>query len=400
VKVESVAVDVLSFDAQNARKHSDKNLGAIQGSLEQFGQRKPIVVTAENVVVAGNGTLQAALNLGWKKIDVVRVPVEWSADQVKAFALADNRTSELAEWNPEVLSAQLLELSEGGMDVEALGFDVPKPLEPEIVEDVVGAPPSNPITKLGDVWQVGDHRIVCGSATDAAAYEKLLGQTRVDFVFTDPPYGVDIQERDLAQAEVRGRRKDGKGVMNDNLSAESLGQLLDDAFALAVAQCRPGAAWYVCSPPGDLMAVFGNSLNRLNIGRHSMAWVKNSLVMGRADYHYRHEVIFYGWVPGAGHSWYSDRKQDSVWEFDRPSRSPEHPTMKPVELVAYAMGNSSKAGDSVLDPFCGSGTTLVAAAQTGRVGYGIELDPSYVDVIVLRLETLTGQKAVLENASG
>jgi len=213
-------------------------------------------------------------------------------------------------------------------------------------------------------------------------------------VFTDPPYGVDVQERDLKQAEVRGRRKDGKGVANDNLSLEDLSILLNDALGLAYAQTKPGGAWYVCSPPGDLMIMFGTVLNTLpKVNRHSLVWVKDQFVMGRADYHYRHETMFYGWKEGAAHTWNSDRKQDSVWEIPRPRRSPEHPTMKPLELVERAIRNSSVKGETVLDPFGGSGTTVVAAARLGRVGRCIEVDPSYVDVIVARLEAETGETA-------
>lgn len=391
--IETRNINDLRSDPRNARKHGKRNLATIRASLEQFGQRRAAVIRSDGTVLAGNGMLEAARSLGWSDLSVTVVPDEWSDEQARAYALADNRTGELAEWDVAVLDQHLVELEVAGLDIEALGFDKSQNQD-EIVEDEVPSVPDEPVTVLGDLWQVGPHRIICGDSTDAGVYQRLMGDVRADFVFTDPPYGVDVQERDMTQAAVRGRRKDGKGVLNDNLNAESLAELLNDSFALAVAQCNKGAAWYVCSPPGDLMTVFGNALNVHGIGKHSLVWVKNALVMGRSDYHYRHEVIFYGWVPGAAHNWYSDRKQDSVWEFKRPSRSPEHPTMKPVELVAYAMGNSSKRGDNVLDPFCGSGTTLVAAAQTGRVGFGIELSPAYVDVIVKRLEEATGETAV------
>jgi DNA modification methylase len=292
-----------------------------------------------------------------------------------------------------VLDEHLVELEVAGLDIEALGFDRPQ-REDDVVEDEVPPVPDEPVTVLGDLWQVGPHRIICGDSTDPLVHARLMDGAQADMVFTDPPYGVDVQERDLKQAEIRGRRKDGKGVLNDNLDAASLEALLNASFGATVANCKKGAAWYVCGPQAELMLVFGHALAKYGLFRHGLVWFKDALVMGRSDYHYRHEVIFYGWVPGAAHNWYADRKQDSVWEFKRPTRSPEHPTMKPVELVAYAMGNSSKRGDKVLDPFCGSGTTLVAAAQTGRVGFGIELSPAYVDVIVKRLEDATGETAV------
>lgn len=396
MKIETRSIDSLRPDSRNARKHGKRNLATIAASLAQFGQRRAAVIRSDGTVLAGNGMLEAARSLGWSELSVTVVPDEWSDEEARAYALADNRTGELAEWDVAVLDEHLVELEVAGLDIESLGFEPPEREDVEVEEDEVAPVPDDPITVLGDIWQVGPHRIICGDSTDATVYERLMGDARADFVFTDPPYGVDLQERymRMTKASVRGGRKDGKGVLNDNLSAESLRLLLDDAFALSVAQCNKGAAWYVCSPPGDLMTVFGSALDVHGIRKHSLVWVKNHFVMGLSDYHYRHEVIFYGWVPGAAHNWYSDRKQDSVWEFKRPSRSPEHPTMKPIELVAYAMGNSSKRGDNVLDPFCGSGTTLVAAAQMGRIGYGIELSPGYVDVIVKRLEEATGEKAV------
>jgi DNA modification methylase len=222
-----------------------------------------------------------------------------------------------------------------------------------------------------------------------------MAGAHADMVFTDPPYGVDMQAYDEGQAKISGRRnKGGKSVLNDALTPEALRGLLDASFDASVSNCKKGAAWYVCTPGWNLMLTFMKALDVHGLARHSLVWIKDSFVFGRADYHYRHETIFYGWVGGAPHNWHSDRKQDSVWEFPRPKRSPEHPTMKPLELVAYAIKNSSKKGDIIFDPFSGSGSTLVAAAQTGRIGYGIELSPSYVDVIVKRLEEATGEKAV------
>lgn len=397
----AVPLDRLSALPGNPRRG---DVEAVARSYRTFGQRKPIVARRQEdgtgVVIAGNHQFAAAQSLGWEKIAVVWVDDD--DETAAAFALADNRTAELGSYDDEALAAMIQSVDDEEL-LRATGWDndaVAALLEtlapdPVVEEDEVPESPEKPRASIGDVWQVGPHRVICGDSTDPAVYEKLLDGATADFVFTDPPYGVDVQERDLQQAKVRGRRKDGKGVLNDALDEVALAALLDKAFELSVASCRPGASWYVCSPPGDLMVVFGEALIKHGLGRHSLSWVKDAFVMGRSDYHYRHEVIFYGWVPGAAHDWYADRKQDSVWEFPRPKRSPEHPTMKPVELVAYAMQNSSKRGDKVLDPFCGSGTTLVAAAQMGRIGYGIELHPPYVDVIVSRLEAATGETAEL-----
>jgi len=391
--IQTWDIDRLRPDARNARKHGKKNLATIRASLEQFGQRRAAVVRSDGTVLAGNGMLQAARSLGWSELHVTVVPDDWSDEQGRAYALADNRTGELAEWDVAVLDEHLVELEVAGLDIEALGFESPTPPK-EIEEDEVPAAPEEPVAALGEIWQVGRHRIICGDSSDPAVHALLMAGAKANMVFTDPPYGVDVQGRDKAQAHIAGRRKDGKGVLNDDLSPERLLGLLDATFDATVSDCRKGSSWYVCSPAGDLMFTFMQALNKHGLGRHSLVWIKDSFVMGRADYHYRHETIFYGWVEGSSHNWYSDRKQDSVWEIPRPKRSPEHPTMEPLELVAYAIGNSSKKGDIVLDPFSGSGSTLVAAAQTGRIGYGIELSPSYVDVTVKRLEEATGEKAV------
>jgi site-specific DNA-methyltransferase (adenine-specific) len=221
-----------------------------------------------------------------------------------------------------------------------------------------------------------------------------MGSEKASMVWTDPPYGVDIQERDMHQAEVRGRRKDGKGVTNDNLTGDDLVAFLNAAFATTLAVTNPGASWYVCSPGCVDYRHFLNSLAAIGVARHGIVWVKDRFVMGRADYHYRHENIVFGWSPGAAHRDVPNRTQDTVWDCARPGRSPEHPTMKPIELVARAIGNSSAPDDIVLDPFLGSGTTMMASEQTGRRCFGMEIDPAYADVIVQRWEVATGRKAI------
>lgn len=384
MKIESVQIESLSFDSNNARKHSQKNLDAIAASLSTFGQRKPIVVTQDNVVVAGNGTLEAARMLGWLKIDVVRVPPDWSADQVKAFALADNRSAELAEWNPEVLSAQLLELNEADFDIEALGFEMPQQIEMENKEEDALPERTETRAQLGDLWQLGDHKVYCGSSLDEDSYAKLMGTEKADMVWTDPPYGVSYV----------GKTKDALTIQNDTLDHRGLEAFLRDAFTMMFAFSKSGACWYVAAPSGDLFLSFAIPLKELEVWRHTLVWVKDTLVLGRADYHYRHESIFYGWKPGAAHQEPPNRKQDTVWQFDRPKASREHPTMKPVDLIMKSIENSSRVGNIVLDGFAGSGSTLIACEQSKRVARCIELDPKYVDVIIARWEKLTGGEAV------
>ena len=394
MKLETVTIESLKLDPNNARKHSKRNLDAIAASLEKFGQRKPIVVH-NGVVIAGNGTLEAAKTLGWKEIGVSVCPADWDADTAKAYALADNRSSELAEWDNLILSNQLLDLDGLGWDIEALGFEMPQILETEVINDEVPETPAVPTTKVGDVWKLGKHRLVCGDSTDVTVFDKLLGEEKADLVWTDPPYGVAIIGGNRGDTPAERKANGGLEIENDNLNHAQLTDFLRSAFNAIFIATKPGACWYVTAPSGNLFECFSKPLTELQVWKHTLVWVKNSLVMGRADYHYRHESIFYGWTPGAAHQTPPDRKQDTIWEFDRPRANKEHPTMKPIELIERAIQNSSLAGQTVLDAFGGSGSTLIACEQTKRIARLIELDPKYCDVIIKRWENLTGLKAEL-----
>ena len=376
-------IEDLTLDPRNARTHSQKNLDAIATSLTKFGQRKPIVVTGDGVVLAGNGTLEAAKSLKWDYIDVSVTPADLDLDTARAYALADNRTAELAEWDEAVLAQQLLELHDADFDIEALGFEMPQVIEPEpLDEDEMPLEPE-PKVKHGDLWKLGEHLLICGDATEVSAYERLLGDDQVDLVWTDPPYGVSY----VGQG--------GMTIENDNLDIGALEEFLRQGFNAMFTYTKPGACWYVAAPSGNLFQAFSIPLSELEVWRHTLVWVKDALVMGRADYHYRHESIFYGWTPGAAHQEPPDRKQDSVWEVPRPRSNKEHPTMKPIELITRAINNSSRANDLVLDPFAGSGSTLIAADQTRRRARVMEIDPKYCDVIIARWERITGGKAEL-----
>jgi site-specific DNA-methyltransferase (adenine-specific) len=292
----------------------------------------------------------------------------------------------LAEWDNLILSNQLLDLDGLGWDIEALGFEMPQIIDTVVIdEDELLEPPAEPVTKLGDVWQLKKHRLVCGDSTDVTVLDKLLGDEKVDLVWTDPPYGVAYV----------GKTKDALTIENDRLDHDQLTDFLRAAFNAIFQATKPGAVWYVTAPSGDLFQCFSIPLTELEVWRHTLVWVKDTLVMGRADYHYRHESIFYGWTPGAAHQTPPDRKQDSVWEIDRPKANKEHPTMKPIALIEKSIQNSSRAGEIVLDTFGGSGSTLIACEQTKRVARLIELDPKYCDVIIKRWENLTGLKAEL-----
>ena len=384
----------LTADPENARKHDKKNL--------EFGQRKPIVVMPTGVILAGNGTWAAAKQLGWTDIQVSVVPADWDYATAKAYALADNRTAELAEWDSGILASQLLELDSEGWDIRSLGFDVPEQEDTTLNDQgpVSFEDDYVPTSKLGDVYQLGNHRLICGDSLSVDTYEKLLGDEIVDLVWTDPPYDVSYV----------GKTKDAMTIENDKLNTNELEAFLRDAFSAIVSFTKAGACWYVAAPAKPQFSSFAIPLAELGIWRQTIVWVKNTFALGHSDYHYRHEAIFYGWTPGAAHQAPPNRKQDSVmefpntpdpeiqddvWRFPKPSRNAMHPTMKPVELIERAINNSSMPKQIVLDAFGGSGATLIACQKTNRAARLIELDPKYVDAIVKRWELATGKKAEL-----
>ena len=398
MQTETVPIDSLSPDPANARKHDERNLAAIRDSLRAFGQQKPIVVDQREVVIAGNGTLEAAKRLGWSEIAIVRTTLDQT--QATAFGIADNRTAELAEWDDEVLRSLLDSMDDETRDLLAFDqkeLDAMLPtMAVEVVEDEVPEE-VEPRTKPGDLWLLGRHRLLCGDSTKSEDVDRLMdGETEADLILTDPPYGVAYQTAlSTHEAAARNRRKDGLEVANDDLGWDGTKELVHDSISNV--PLKKGGAFYVFCPPGDLQAAFFLGLKDADLlARHQIVWIKDRFVMGRCDYHYKHEVILYGWKDGGSHYFVNDRTQDSVWEFKRPGSSKDHPTMKPIELVSKPIQNSSRPDELIVDPFLGSGTTLIAAEQLDRRCYGIEIDPTYCDVIVKRWENLTGDTAVLE----
>jgi site-specific DNA-methyltransferase (adenine-specific) len=371
------------------------DVDAVKASLERFGQRKPIVVRkSDRVVIAGNHTLQAAQALGWTEIAVVWVDDDDAMS--KAFALADNRTAELGDYDEEALAALIGEV--GALDpelLEATGWDSKSVsdlldgMQGDLPVDVDEVPDDVPaISKLGDIWLLGEHRVMCGNSTEKEQLAVLMQGKEADLVWTDPPYGVSYV----------GGTKDALTIMNDNMDIDALQTFLTEAFTAGYAMTKKGGCWYVASPSiSKFFNAVSSPLKELEVWRHTLVWVKNSLVLGQSDYHYRHEFILYGWKDGATHQTPPDRKQDSVWEIDRPKRNAEHPTMKPIELITRAIKNSSNQNEIVLDLFGGSGSTLIAANETNRIAYLMELDPHYVDVICARYQKHTGILPVLES---
>jgi len=378
------------------------DVGAICASLERNGQYRPIVVNKRSgEILAGNHTWKAAKQLGWEGIAATFVDVD--DETAKRIVLVDNRSNDLAAYDDSVLAALLESIVDelgvdglvgtgfDGDDLDELLSDLAAEELPEALNDPDDVPdaPAEPVSKLGDVWLLGPHRLVCGDSAAGTGIADVMRDDRAALVWTDPPYGVAYV----------GKTKDALTIQNDSLDVDKLEEFLRGAFGLAAAHTNAGGGWYVAAPPGPLFLPFAQVLTDLEVWRQTLVWAKDVFVMGRSDFHYRHESIFYGWVPGAAHHAPKDRKQDTILEFARPKRSKEHPTMKPVELIEYCIGQSTHPGAIVLDPFGGSGSTLLAAHRTGRVARLVELDPSYVDVICRRYQEHTGEVPVLE-ASG
>lgn len=383
---QRINITELSSDPANARKHSQRNIEAIASSLRRFGQQKPIVVDKSNVVRAGNGTLEAARHLGWDQIDVVFTNLESS--EATAFAIADNRTAELAEWNDDVLAASLQGLDEelqaaAGYEGKELDQILSTLDTADVVEDEVPEVPDDPTTQPGDLWLLGDHRLLCGDSTKQEDVDRLMGGERADLWLTDPPYNVAYE----------GKTKDALTIDNDSMADADFREFLVKCFSCAFQVLKPGASFYIWHADSEGYNFRGAVHDCGEQVRQCLIWQKNVMVMGRQDYQWKHEPCLYGWKKGASHGWYSDRKQTTVLEFDRPSRSTEHPTMKPVSLFSYQMANSTAPQGLVYDAFLGSGTTLIAAEQLGRKCYGMELSPQYCDVIVERWQNLTGKEA-------
>jgi DNA modification methylase len=366
------------------------NLGAIKESLERNGQYRPIVVRLKtNEVLAGNHTLEAARGLGWISISVSYVDCD--EETARRIVLVDNRTNDLATYDEAALAellAELPSLDGTGYDRAALDELLDSLSPAPLLEDEVPPLPAEPQTKPGDLYQLGEHRLLCGDARDPASYEHLLGGESARLLWTDPPYGVDYVGKTKRRLRIEN---DGRG---------GLPSLLESSFAAADGALAPGAPIYVCAPGGALLATFLESFGIAGWElRQTLVWIKDSMVLGRSDYHYRHEQLLYGFKSGKGRlgrggpGWHGGDAETTVFEVDRPKASRDHPTMKPPELIERCLRNSSGRHEIVLDPFCGSGSTIVACERTGRRGFGIELDPRYCDVVIDRFEALTATKA-------
>lgn len=359
-------VEELKPYKNNPRKN-DAAVDGVARSIQEFGFKNPIVLGKGDEIVCGHTRLKAALKLGLAEVPCISAD-DLTEEQIRAYRLADNRTAEIAVWDDELLN---IELEAIDLDMTVFGFEEPKPGDVQ-EDDYDEAPPETPISRLGDLWLLGRHRLLCGDSTDPNAMESLMDGKLADMLLTDAPYNVAYEG------------SDGKTIMNDNMGDAQFRQFLVSAFSAADQFMKPGAVFYLWHADSE-----GHNFRGAchDIGwkvRQCLIWHKNAAVLGRQDYHWQHEPCLYGWKEGASHLWASDRKQTTILHYDRPKQNKEHPTMKPVLLFDYQIQNNTKALDLVLDAFAGSGTAIIACEQNNRICHSMELDPRYVDVIVNR----------------
>lgn len=386
MQIEYWDIEKLIPYARNPRKNDDA-VPKMAGLIREFGFKVPVIIRSTGDVIDGHLRLKAAWSLGMTQIPVV-IADEWTDAQVRAFRLAVNRSAEWADWDDELLKLELQDLSLENFDLELIGFNdldisagsVEGLTDPDEVPEV----PEQPISQQGDVWICGGHRIMCGDSTSFEDMERLCDGEKVDMWLTDPPYNVNYTGGT------------GMTIQNDNMGDGEFRQFLRDAYSTADGVMKPGAVFYIWHADSEGYNFRGAAKDIGWTVRQCLIWKKDRLVLGRQDYHWAHEPCIYGWKDGASHLWASDRKQTTILEFDRPTHSELHPTMKPVALIEYEMLNNTKGADIVLDSFGGSGTTLIAAEKNGRRARLMELDPKYCDVIVKRWQDFTGDKAILE----
>lgn len=384
--------------ARNARTHSEEQVAQIAASIVEFGFTNPILAGSDGVIVAGHGRLAAAQKLGLDTVPVV-VLDHLTPTQRRALIIADNRIAENAGWDDAMLRIELQSLQEDGFNLDITGFDADAlaeimageetTVDGNTDEDSVPEISETIISRHGDVWILGNHRLVCGDATQASSYEQLLAGQRVQMIWSDLPYNVNYANS--AKDKLRGKHRP---ILNDNLG-EGFYDFVFDALSLMLPHCD--GAVYIAMSSSELDTL--QSAFRAAGGKWStfIIWAKHTFTLGRADYQRQYEPILYGWPEGSSRHWCGDRDQGDVWNIKKPARNDLHPTMKPVELMERSIRNSSRPGDVVLDCFGGSGSTMIAAEKSGRRCFMMELDPKYCDVIVRRWQKFSGGKAISED---
>jgi len=397
-KIETRLVADLIPYASNSRTHSDAQIAQIAASIREFGWTNPILIDGDNTIIAGHGRLLAARKLGMEDVPAIILDHLTKAQQ-RALVIADNQLALNAGWDMDMLKAEIDDLNLEGFNLELLGFDAnfldgllePEPTEGLTDEDAVPEVPEIPKTVLGDVWVLGNHRLMCGDSTSVTAFDQLMGGAKADMIFTDPPYGMSYGGGRAAGSTKKGALVKAHGmIINDDLQGNDLIALVRDAIATSSALMKEGGALYACFT-WRTYAEFEAGLESCGYKvKACIVWDKKSIGLGNSNYRPQHEFIFY-----CGGQWYGDKSESDVWHMSRGATGKYvHPTQKPVELVERALINSSKAGDIVIDCFGGSGSTLIACEKNNRHSRLMELDPKYCDVIIKRWQDFTGQKAV------
>lgn len=427
LKIEYVDIESIKPYKNNAKLHSQEQIEQIKKSINEFGMDDPIAIWKDEIV-EGHGRLIACKQLGYTEIPIIRLD-HLTDEERKAYTLVHNKLTMNSDFNLEILEEELKSIE--NINMEDFGFDIDLDMNQEevIIEDEVPEVQEEAKSKPGEIYQLGNHRLMVGDSTNPGDVEKLMDGNLADLVITDPPYNVSIGIQDIEEAKIRKRRTDGLSIQNDEMSDEDFYNFLSKAFKNLYNSIKPGGAFYIWYASKEVVN-FSNALEDNNLPvRQELIWNKNTLVMGRQDYQWKHEPCLYGWKEGAGHYFIDDRTQTTVIEDkkpdikklkkeemiklleeiysdkisttiineSKPATSDLHPTMKPVKLIARQVKNSSRPGEIVLDLFGGSGTTMITCEQLGRINYTMEYDPHYADVIINRWESFTGQKAVKIN---
>lgn len=369
---------------ENNPRNNDGAVEYVANSIKEFGFKVPIVLDKNNVIVAGHTRYKAAKLLKITEIPCI-IADDLSDEQVKAFRLIDNKAAELASWDIDLLNLELENIKD--IDMELFNFEISNILDNVVDDEYEIELPEEPKTKSGNIYKLGNHYLMCGDSTNADDVKRLMNNQLADLIVTDPPYNVNYE----------GKTGDNLKIMNDNMENNQFYSFLESAFINLYDSIKAGGSIYVFHADTEGLNFRKAMMSSGFKLAECLVWVKNAFVMGRQDYHWKHEPVLYGWKPGASHYFINDRSQSTVLEFDKPIRNEEHPTMKPIDLIAYLINNSSKKDEIVLDLFGGSGTTMIACEQTNRKAFIMELDPRYCDVIVDRWEKFTNQKAELIN---